>query len=197
MKRGSLKGGRGLFLALLFLCLWAISGASTAKVLMIIAPEGFRDEELKVPKELFESKGLVVEVASSKKEEARGMLGLRVKPDLSLREVDVARYEAVIFVGGIGAQVYFSHPEALRIAKEAYTQGKVVGAICIAPVILAKAGVLEGKRATVWPSEGRTLTALGASYTAKAVEVDGRVVTANGPQAARAFAERILELLAK
>jgi len=161
-------------LVLLLLCLWAISGASTAKVLMIIAPEGFRDEELKVPKELFESKGLVVEVA-----------------------VDVARYEAVIFVGGIGAQVYFSHPEALRIAKEAYTQGKVVGAICIAPVILAKAGVLEGKRATVWPSEGRTLTALGASYTAKAVEVDGRVVTANGPQAARAFAERILELLAK
>lgn len=185
--------GLFIFLMLLPLCLLAQEG----KILMIIAPEGFRDEELQVPKALFEAKGWEVDVASKTTCEARGMLGLKVKPDLSLEAVDLSRYSAVVFVGGVGAQLYFSDPQALHIAREAYKKGKILGAICLAPGILARAGVLRGKKATVWPSEAETLRKTGATYTGKAVEVDGSIVTARGPEAAREFAEAILEILEK
>lgn len=173
--------------------LWA--SPQKGGILMVIAQEGFRDEELEIPKALFEEKGFKVEVAARTTAEAKGMLGLKVKPDLALGEVDLAKYKAVVFVGGVGAQDYFSDPQALGLAREAYRQGKVLGAICLAPVILARAGVLEGKRATVWPSEAEALRKAKALHTGRDVEVDGRVVTAKGPHAARAFAEKILELL--
>lgn len=181
--------------AILFLLFPLLVTAQKGAILMVIAQEGFRDEELAVPKALFEERGYRVLVASKAKGEAKGMLGSRVEVDLALKDVDIGEYEAVVFVGGVGAQGYFQDPEALRLAREAHERGKVLGAICLAPGILARAGVLKGKRATVWPSEAKALAEAGATYTGRDVEVDGRIVTANGPHAARAFAEAILGLL--
>ncbi|MEM2638356.1 MAG: DJ-1/PfpI family protein, partial [Candidatus Hadarchaeales archaeon] len=94
------------------------------------------------------------------------------------------------------SSIYFSNKHALSIAKEAFSAGKVVGAICIAPVILANAGILKGRRATVWDGDFvKMLEAGGAKYTGKNVEVDGKIVTANGPHAAREFGKKIAELL--
>lgn len=173
----------------------SLAYAQKGNILMVIAQEGFRDEELTIPKAMFEEKGYKVEIASKAMGEAKGMLGLRVKPDLALKEVDLKKYKALIFVGGVGAKDYFGDQIALRLAREAVDQGKVVGAICLASGILARAEILKGKKATVWPSEAETLKQKGAIYTGKPVEVDGKIVTANGPEAAKAFAERVLELL--
>lgn len=161
------------------------------KVLMVIAPENFRDEELLHTREELERAGARVTVASTASP-ARGMLGARVTPDLKLEEVRVEDYDAVVFVGGVGASSYFNHERALSLARGAQARGKLTCAICIAPVILANAGVLEGKRATVFDGEFvRMLESKGARYTGKSVEVDGRVVTANGPMAAREFGKTI------
>lgn len=173
----------------------SLSFAQKGNVLMVIAQEGFRDEELTVPKALLEERGYKVEIASKTLKEAKGMLGLRVKPELTLKDVDLKKYKAVVFVGGLGTKEYFDDPLALKLAKEAVAQGKVLGAICLAPGILARAEVLKGRKATVWPSEAETLRKKGAEYTGKPVEVDGNIVTANGPEAAKAFAEKVLELL--
>jgi len=183
---------------LIFLILFIpLLASAEGKILMIIAPKDFRDEELLIPKKAFEEKGFKVELASKTDKEAIGMFGTKVKPHLSLRKVRVDEYKAVVFVGGSGTPVYFDDQEALRIAKEAQAKNKVLGAICLAPSILAKADLLKGKRATVWPSEEKTLKEKGAIYTGKAVEVDGLIVTANGPQAAHEFAKALLELLKK
>ncbi|RLA85880.1 MAG: DJ-1 family protein [Deltaproteobacteria bacterium] len=190
------KGGLCIILLFLFL-LSGLSLAQGRRVLMVIAPEGFRDEELQIPKGEFEKAGYEVVIASSTLGTARGMLGAKVKPQVLLKDVKVEDYDAVIFVGGVGAQYYFNHPEALRIAREAASQEKVLGAICLAPGILARAGVLKGKRATVWRSEAKTLKEKGAIYTGQQVEVDGKVITGNGPTAAPLFASKILEALGK
>jgi protease I len=87
--------------------------------------------------------------------------------------------------------VYFDDPVAQNIAKEAVRENKILAAICIAPVILANAGVLRNKKATVFPSEKETLINAGAQYTGKDVEVDGNIITASGPQAAEKFAATI------
>lgn len=162
---------------------------------MIIAKNGFRDEELFITKEILENKGYIIDIASSPKGLCRGMLGHKINSNLSLADVDVSNYVAVIFVGGSGAQIYWNNPLAHKIAEQAYKNAKVLGAICIAPVTLARAGILKGKKATVWAGVRRQIQKEGAIYTAKGVERDGNIVTADGPGSAPAFGYKLLEVL--
>jgi protease I len=164
-------------------------------ILMIIAHRDFRDEEYKEPRQIFEVKGATITVASSSLEIAKGALGAQVKPDLLLKDVAMGDYDAIVFAGGPGAKEYWDDPVAHAVAQEAIAQGKVLAAICIAPATLAKAGVLQGKKATVFSSEKGTLKAGGANYTGASVERDGLIITANGPKAAAEFAEEIVEAL--
>jgi protease I len=165
----------------------------TGGILMIIASSNFRDEELNIPKEIFRENGYKVTVASSRISIATGMLGAKVTPDLLLQDVRVADYLAVVFVGGGGAKEYYANSTALSIAKEAYNKGILVGAICIAPNILANAGILKNKKATCFDSDN--LKAKGALFTGKSVERDGKIITAKGPQAAKEFGTAVVNAL--
>lgn len=169
--------------------------AQTKNILMIIASQNFRDEELLKPKQIFEKQGFKVTIASSSLNTATGMLGAKVKPEITIENVNVKNYDAVVFVGGVGATEYFQNPLALKIVRDTVKQDKILAAICIAPRILAEAGVLKGKKATVWKSEANALKSKQAIYTAEDVTVDGKIVTASGPHAAEAFGNAIVKLL--
>jgi protease I len=167
------------------------------KVLMIIAPENFRDEELFTTRSELEKAGIEVKVASTTKETVRGMLGGRITPDLTLDEVRVEDWDAIVFVGGVGCQVYFEDETALSLARQAAQQGKKVCAICIAPVILANAGILDNRKATVWDGRFKEmLEKKGAKFVDRDVVVDGNFITANGPNAAAKFGKTIAKELA-
>ena len=166
-------------------------------VLMIVAKQNFRDEELAEPRAVLRQAGAKVTIAASALRESVGMLGLeRVTPEITLEEVDPTAYDAIIFVGGQGASEYWNDKTAHRIATQAHEAGKVVAAICIAPVTLANAGLLKGRKATVYRSEKGALVKGGASYTGAAVEVDGLIITADGPTSAAEFGEAIRDALA-
>ena len=167
--------------------------AKTNKILMIIASSDFRDEEYSVPRAVFEKAGYSVTVACSSLGESTGMLGLKVKPNITLDKVIVDEYDAVVFVGGVGSKEYFTDASAHKIATDAFAKGKVVAAICIAPNILANAGLLKGKKATC--NDSANLIKKGAVYTGKSVESDGKIITASGPKTAKEFAETILGVL--
>lgn len=164
-------------------------------VLMIVAPENFRDEELFVTKRVLESRGARVFVTSLGTEEATGMLGGRVRIDISYQVASHKRFSAVLLVGGSGATVFWSNKRIHYFLRKAYRSGSIIGAICISPITLCRAGLLNGRRATVWSSMRGMLEKCGARYTGKNVEVDGRIVTANGPWAAKAFAHAVLKLM--
>lgn len=166
-------------------------------ILFIIAKINFRDEEYLEPKSILEKSGMKIVTASSSIGEAKGMLGVKVKVDTTIDKVNVSDYDAVIFVGGTGAEEYFNNKIAHKIVLDTVSQNKLLGAICIAPVILAKSGVLKNKRATVFSSEQNELKKYGALYTNKGVEIDGKIVTAAGPKFATEFGEKIKELLKK
>lgn len=166
-----------------------------ATVLMIIAPKGFRDEELFLTQGELEKAGNKTVIASLVKGVCRGSRGGAATATLTLAEIEVKNYDAVVFVGGGGSKVYFTNRDALRIAQEIYGQGKVAAAICVAPVILANAGLLKGKNATVFGSEIKSIESKGAKYTGAGVTVDNNIVTGDGPESARLFGQKINELM--
>ena len=167
------------------------------KILMIIASNNFRDEELLVPKGIFEKEGVKVTIASSSLKESGGVLGATAKPDILIGDVDAGNYDAVIFVGGGGSSEYWEDVQAHKIARDTLEKGKLLGAICIAPVTLANAGILKGKKATVWKSEAGRLSEVGAIYTGAEVEIDGSIITADSSQSAKKFAEAFVDALVK
>lgn len=171
---------------------------SGKKALLVIAPSNFRDEEYFVTKQVLEEGGAAVTTASKSPGEVSGMLGKTAMAEISLDDAKVADYDAVVFIGGNGAQAYFGDSRAIEIAEEAYEAGKTVAAICIAPVILANAGILNGKRATCYDGEfASKLEAGGAEYTAESVVRDDMIITADGPASAKDFGAEIVKALAE
>ncbi len=170
------------------------------KIALIIAFENFRDEEYFIPKDVFEKNGAKVKTFSSSLGKAIGKFGGEAKADFLLEDLDVDNFDAIVFAGGPGAKQYIEDERCLEIAREAEKMGKVLGAICIAPLILSAAGVLKGKRATVWSSSLdksaiNILEASGAVYEDKRVVVEDKIITGSGPEAAESFAKTIMELL--
>ena len=165
------------------------------RILMVIASKGYRDEELSVPMKMFKDAGATVIVASDKEGRARGMLGGRIESDIVYSEAKVDKYDAVVFVGGVGSQIYWNDPKAHSLVKETVQKNKLLGAICLAPPTLALAGVLKGKTATSYTSAATALKKAGANYTGEPVEIDGSIITSNGPTAVIEFAQTIIDKL--
>ena len=166
-----------------------------AKVLLAVAPERFRDEELFVTQEELKRGGHTTCVASTRRGNCQGSRGGTVTATVLLSQAQGDDYDAIVFVGGSGSRVLFTDADALRLAREAHAQGRVVAAICLAPVILANAGVLKGRKATVAGTQAKAIEEKGAQYTGPGVTVDGNVVTGNAPKASRLFGQKIAELL--
>ncbi len=170
------------------------------KALVIIAEDGYQDQELKDTKAALESAGIVVTLAAKHKGICRGELGGSAQAMFSLGEIIVDRYDGVVYIGGPGASSLVKDSAALRIARDAHAKRKVIGAICIAPTIIAAAGVLKDRKATVWNGDGTqsgVLSKSGAKYTGELLTVDGLVITANGPMAAASFGSKLAEMLKK
>lgn len=170
------------------------------KVAMIIAFRDFRDAEFFVPKEILEGAGAEVVAVSTRKGLAIGADGGEVRVDVSLAEINPENFDAILFIGGPGALDHLDNQRSYDIAKETIEKGKILAAICISPLILANAGVLKGKKATVWSSPLdrnpiRILKNGGAIYQNALVVVDGKIVTANGPEAAEEFGKKLVHLL--
>ncbi len=164
------------------------------KIAMIIAKQGFRDEEFLVPFEYFSNNGADVDVVSTEAGECTGKLGAKVNADRSFDDVDAKDYDAILLVGGPGSHELVGNPMLEKIIKESVSSGLMVAAICFAPMILGKAGVLEGKRVTAWNNDGKQKPILeqsGAEFVDEDVVVDGKLIAADGPKSAQKFAETI------
>jgi protease I len=172
--------------------------SALASVLMVIAEKGFRDEEFSIPLKILRSAGHKVEVASTSANVAEGKLGMKVKPDMSIDAVDPDRYDAVVVVGGPGTPSYiWPNKKLQRVMVKVYEKGGVVAAICLAPAVLARADLLKGKKATIFRTAESVgeLEVAGCSLQGDHVVVDGRIITADGPDAAKPFGDALVKLL--
>jgi len=173
---------------------------SQKKVLLIIASKDFKDEEYFGTRQAFDKTNFQVTVASDKSGTAQGTAGNEVKADLIINDVNVNNYDAVVFIGGSGALEHLDNQTSYAIAQNTVKENKILAAICISPVILAKAGVLEEKNATVWTSPldkspAKILREHKARFINETVVKDDNIITGNGPSAAQEFGEKIVETL--
>ena len=171
------------------------------KVLFILAKEGFRDEEFFTPAEILKNAGNQFFVASDAPagKIAIGANGGDIKIDFDYKNINPVDFDLIVFVGGPGALKYLNNEISYQIARKTIEAGKKLAAICIAPTILARAGVLKGKRATAWTSalNKKSIDILkenGAIYEDKPV-VEDEIITANGPEAAEEFGNVLKKIL--
>jgi protease I len=170
------------------------------KIVLVVAHKDYRDEEYANTRSALEAEGVGVSVASTDLGEAEGVKGGRAKVDVLLREVSAADYDGIAFIGGPGSKSYVGHAVASNLAREFLSEGKVVGAICYAPAILAKAGILSGRNATGWKTDdNREVEELiireGGIYSDNSVVVDSGVVTAFNHLSAGEFGKALAGML--
>ncbi len=123
-----------------------------------------------------------------------------------LVDVDASLYSGVILPGGPASWTLRDTPAVLKLVREMHEAGKLVAAICAAPMALARAGVLAGRRVTAYPAAEveETVKATAAELCTEAAVTDGNIITGRGPGAALEFgyalgcwfgkAERVAEL---
>lgn len=167
-----------------------------AKILYVIAPSNFRDEEYLHPKQMLEKAGHKVATASVSSSKCTGMLGAEVKPDILIKNARESAYDALIIAGGSGSTVLWDNPELLALVKSFHSSNKLVSALCLGTSVLARATIMAGKKMTGWPPEAKDeADKVGAVYTGENVTIDGNIITAIGPKAVEEFASIIVEKL--
>jgi protease I len=172
------------------------TSAGGKRAALIIASENFRDEELFDTKRVLDAAQVQTVIASTRIGIIRGALGSIAEARILVDQLRVDDYDAIIFISGPGVIEYVGNPVALNIARDTVRKGKVLGAIGLAPTILANADVLTGIRATSFLSERERLIQAGATYTGFPVERERLIITATGPTAAVQFGRAIADALA-
>jgi protease I len=165
------------------------------KVQLVAAQEGFEDDELFVPEDVFSEAGAFVDIAANDIVTAHGLRGGEVEPDIAIWRIEVDTLDALVIAGGSGAIPYlWANPQLLDKVREAHAKGKIIGAIGLAGVVLAQAGVLKGKRATLSPDSIAIAEYQrhGVNYEDVDAVIDGNVVTARGVEDAKMLAELIV-----
>lgn len=170
------------------------------KILVALAPERYRDEELDEPLAVFREHAITWDIASVKKGPCTGMLGGKAPATLGFSEADPAEYDGLVIIGGAGSAAHlWGNRDLARLVTAFSAAKKPVAAICLSPVVLARAGILTGKKATVFrsPDAISEMKRGGAVLTNLSVVIDGTVITADGPAAARAFGAAVAAALAR
>jgi protease I len=169
------------------------------KVLMVIPYTQFRDEEFFEPKAILEAEGAAVTVASTAVRTCHGTKGGTVQSQITIADAKAEDFDALVICGGPSVPDFLWNDKKLaELAAAVSAAGKVVAAISLATVVLAKAKLLAGKKATVYflPQAIQELKAAGATYVTDPLVVQQKLILAEGPTESKPFGQAILAALA-
>ena len=122
------------------------------KKIAIILADGVEETEFIAVGDVLRRLGMEVTVAGLHRLEVKGAHDFGLKADRLLAECSPAGFDAVFLPGGMGgALAMYNSVAVVEFVREMERSGKIVSAICAAPIVLAKAGVLEGKKFTMYP----------------------------------------------
>jgi len=167
------------------------------KILMIIAQQGFQDQEYSDPRTIFEQNGMQVYTCSLEKGKAVGSHGKEVEAELGLNNVTddiIGQFGAIVTIGGPGIDS-LDVDQYYHIIQTGWERGKIIASICAAPKLLAKMGILNGKKFNAYEGVVKFIENKFGEHVDEPVVVDGKFVTSPGPDAAVAFGNEIVKML--
>jgi len=177
----------------------APAGAPARTILVYLPQQLFNEQEFEPALRRLSLAGIETRLASADSGVAVSMSQLVVRLDLALRDVNAADYAGLVLIGGSGAAIYWDDSLLQAKCREFADNGKVVAAIGIAPVALARAGVLKGRKATVFRDRTAVdwLRQAGAKYSFNGVVADRNTITAASSEQARAFGQAVANAVLK
>jgi len=173
------------------------------KIGIIIAFKNFKDEEYFQTRKALEKAGYEIETISTKHGQASGFDGDQTLIDKTIDEISIEEYAGLILVGGPGALKYLDNEKMHEFIRKIWQKSdSIIGAICIAPVILAHADCFSDVKMTVWSDALqrwpiKSIEEKGIIFVDDPMVIDGRLITANGPSSVPSFASNIIAMLDK
>lgn len=167
-----------------------------ARVLVPLA-EGFEELEAVTIIDLLRRAGMEVVVAGLEPGTVTASRGTVLVPDVDIDEVLNDDFDLVVLPGGLPGATNLDRDERIHDLLAHQAAGdRYCAAICAAPIVLANAGLLDGRAATSYPGSLNADDYPEVRLVEDPVVVDGRVITSRGPGTAMDFALRLIELLA-
>lgn len=165
-------------------------------MLYLFLAEGFEETEAVATADMLRRAGLDLCVCSVQDElTVHGAHGIPVRADKIIGECDFSDLCGVVLPGGMPGVTNLAACAKLKdIISSAASEGKLIAAICAAPTILSAMGLIKGRRATVYPSMKNELISGGADYK-ETPQIDGNIITANGPASAIEFGLMIVDYI--
>jgi protein deglycase len=162
-----------------------------AKSVCVLLAEGFEEIEAVTILDVLRRAALDVTALGVGSVDVRGSHGIVVKADATLATAGGRRWDLVVLPGGMPGAAHLRDSKAVQaLLREQHARGGMLGAICAAPIALAAAGVLTGRRATSYPAFADQLP--GATYSEECVVVDGNIITSRGPGTSLSFTLRLV-----
>lgn len=162
--------------------------------LIFLPKKDFNEEEFIVVKKRLLKAGKQVFITSDDQFVCSGSKGMKVKSDTSFYNINVNNFSGFILIGGAGSRNYWKNESLHKIIRKFFETNKTIAAICSSPITLAKAGILQNKKATCFSEDKMELINSGIDYQDRNILVDGNVVTADNSNSALQFAEAVLHL---
>ncbi len=162
------------------------------RVLCLLAP-GFEELELVAPVDVLRRAGAeVVLAALDDNLDVGGRNGLTLRADASLDRLDAGEFDLLLIPGGPAVEVLRQDGRAASLARTFAGDGRLVAAICAAPLVLKDAGLLEGKRFTAHVSVANELP---EALTGERLVEDGVIITSRGAGTALEFGLALVDRL--
>ncbi|MFH0836758.1 MAG: DJ-1 family glyoxalase III [Candidatus Aenigmatarchaeota archaeon] len=157
---------------------------------LVFLYEGFEEIEASTIIDILRRAGLAITVTGTSAIIIGGQ-SMKIVVDAKISDINTDDYDFIALPGGPGYRSILDSTDVHEMLRSFNEKGKLIAAICAAPLILQKAGVLDGKKATAYPGMEKYLD----NPREESVVVDQNIVTSRGPGTAIEFSLKIVEMM--
>lgn len=166
------------------------------KKVMLLLANGFEEGEALFVVDILRRGNITCDIVSIDEKTVTGSHSITVLADKLIQEINMSDYDMVVLPGGQpGADNLRDNEEVISLIKDFNQKNKFIAAICAAPQVLAKAGIIKNKKVTSYPAEKYKEILKETDYQESLVVVDGNIITSRGPATTLPFAYQLVEIL--